>query len=208
MRISKTLCFVFTFCKKVATGCNVATALWGSHMLDAAIDEIRELIEQAQNAPENEERIRRVLRQDRIGRLMQRMAKQFGRRHGLYLASRCFTLEQLAARTRSKTVRSRIERGAFNITAHAFFYCDRSGRPAAIAAHLYDWPNAGPEIETSCLTLGLRYEAVIDFPSWWYPGKTQLVLYTAQRERRATIPHQPNLPFPQDGIPQDGGYGY
>ena len=40
-------------------------------------------------------------------------------------------------------------------------------------------------MEAVCIELGLRYEEIIDFPSWWYPGQTTLLLYTPLADQQA-----------------------
>jgi hypothetical protein len=58
---------------------------------------------------------------------------------------------------------------------HPYFY-RRHRKAAAVAAHLYGMPNCRRECETLAATFGLLFE-VPDFPSWWNPGATTLVVY-------------------------------
>jgi hypothetical protein len=58
---------------------------------------------------------------------------------------------------------------------HPYWYrCSR--KAAAIAAHLYGMPGCLKQCETVAARFGLTFE-VPDFPSWWNPGGTTLVLY-------------------------------
>ena len=58
---------------------------------------------------------------------------------------------------------------------HPYYY--RRGRhAAAIAAHLYGWPHVRERCEATARQHGLVLE-VPDFPSWWFPGQTTLVVY-------------------------------
>jgi hypothetical protein len=154
--------------------------------------EIKELIKEGQAV--DERRLDRRHRQDKIARLQREAAEAFGRKHGWKIASRCFTLQQLAGRRKD---RRSWRPGKFSITAHATFYRDVQGRPAAIAAHLYEWPESGPEIEVACEALGLHYEAPADSTSWYFPGVTQLIIYTRlEPPRRGQL----NLPFAPAGL--------
>jgi hypothetical protein len=109
-----------------------------------------------------------------------RLAEEFGRRHGWRLSDSCFTLYQLGRRL------SKYDHliDTFSLTDHPFFYRETTKpyRPAALAVHLYDWcPKKESEVVELCKHYGLIREVVRDFPSWWYPGWTQLVLYTPQK---------------------------
>jgi hypothetical protein len=60
---------------------------------------------------------------------------------------------------------------------HPFWY--RRGRNvAAIATHLYAWPHVRPQCQMVANRFGLAVEAP-DFPSWYSPGGTTLVVYSA-----------------------------
>jgi hypothetical protein len=114
---------------------------------------------------------------DRIGQIRETLAEEFGCRKGWIWSRRPFTLSQRARR--SNHARRQGPQDAARIIDHTHFYREakRPYLPAALVSHLYDWPEVDPAVEHACHRLGLRYEAVIDFPSWWYPGRTQIVLY-------------------------------
>jgi hypothetical protein len=64
---------------------------------------------------------------------------------------------------------------------HGYFYRADDGRPAALAVHLYD---AEPEkVTTWAAEHGLQATFPTDFPSWWYPGWTTLVVYQRAKAR-------------------------
>ena len=56
------------------------------------------------------------------------------------------------------------------------YYFKRDRQAAAIAAHLYNFPECKEECEFVAREFGVRFE-VPEFPSWHYPGGTKLVLY-------------------------------
>jgi hypothetical protein len=62
---------------------------------------------------------------------------------------------------------------------HPFYYREpnRPWRPAAIATHLYDWPSYRDKVADLARRFDISAEPVSDFPSWWFPGWTTLVLY-------------------------------
>jgi hypothetical protein len=109
--------------------------------------------------------------------LQQRLAVDFGRMHGWRLSDQPFTAETLA--------RGGVHDGSSErrydptFCDHPYWY--RSSRHArAIAAHLYDIDIGRAvrraEIPTWAEEHGLR-ASFPDYPSWWYPGRTTLVLY-------------------------------
>ena len=153
-----------------------------------AVEEIRELLKAPTYEPPGPVRdIYESLREDRKYRLMRDVAREFGRLRGWTLARKTFSLVELAGRTDQ-------EKLAFTTTTrvldHAFHYRENRApyRPAGIAVHLYEWPDVGPDVEAICFELGVHYEAILNFPSWWYPGVTQLVLYTPGRREGEVTP--------------------
>jgi hypothetical protein len=61
---------------------------------------------------------------------------------------------------------------------HAYFY-RVNGRPVAIVAHPYMHdPGVRSECEHWAHDNGVLISFPTDFPSWWYPGHSTLVLYT------------------------------
>ncbi len=108
----------------------------------------------------------------------QGLATAFGQLHGWALSPTRFTLTQLAQQSNQR--RHRYVDDPNGVMDHPYYYREtqRPYRPAGLAAHLYNWPYCGPHVEFYCLKIGLRYESIIDFPSWWVPGQTTLILYT------------------------------
>jgi len=160
---------------------------------------IAELVRQIDLLIGQSERTKHQFKKERLRRHIQDLtrhaAAEFGRLHRWHLSAQPFLLSELA--TRSTDLQ--IIRQLFD---HAYYYRDSSGRPVAIAAHLYDWPEIGPDVEIFCEKAGLRYDAPADYPSWWYPGWTQLVIYTRpskRRRRRPSAKGQLELPFPISG---------
>jgi hypothetical protein len=133
--------------------------------------------------------------QAEISTLTRQAAVEFGRMRGWVLARHPFTLAELAGQADRHVPRS--------VCDHPFYYRDQRGRPAAIAVHLYEWPDIGPDVEAVCDELGLRYEAPSDLvASWWYPGEAQVVIYTPRsKPRRKTrrAGSQLTLSFPAGG---------
>ena len=109
-----------------------------------------------------------------MAELQQRLAVDFGRRHGWMWSERPFTAETLA---RGGVWDSSGRAGAYDSTFcdHPYGYrVDRRAR--ALVAHLYD---GGPDkILTWAAARGLQ-ASFPDYPSWWYPGQTTLVLYVS-----------------------------
>ena len=131
----------------------------------------------------------------RIKDLTGKAAAEFGRLRHWRLTGEPFTVGALAGLPAEVQVPRRF-------LDHPYYYRDWRGRPVAIAVHLYDWPEVGPEVEEICERVGLHYEAPVHPPSWWYPGRTQLVLYTMaarRRKCRRSSPLQLVLPF-KDGL--------
>lgn len=117
--------------------------------------------------------------------LQRGLAEEFGRRHGWRLLRRCrFQLGQLARRSNHVTKQEAWQPvyGKWPLTDHAYYYreIERPWRPAAIAAHVYDgaYEPRQEEIAAFAAEHGLSARVVDGFPSWWFPGRTVLVLYT------------------------------
>jgi hypothetical protein len=56
------------------------------------------------------------------------------------------------------------------------YYFKRNRKAAAIAAHLYNYPDCKEQCISVARAFDVTFEAP-DFPSWWFPGGTTLVLY-------------------------------
>ncbi len=103
-------------------------------------------------------------------------AVAFGGRFGWRVSDGFFTIDQL-------------RRGAPNIEGvddhwprafadHADFYSFADGRPAAVVGHLYALVPA--EIRAWARSCGLQV-AFPAYTSWYYPGRTTLVVYWSAR---------------------------
>lgn len=58
---------------------------------------------------------------------------------------------------------------------HSYFFRDSDGRASAIVAHLYNCDMDDVRKYAESVNLSVDFP---DFPSWWYPGATTLVVYT------------------------------
>lgn len=106
------------------------------------------------------------------------LAIEFGKEHGWTLAEKPFGRLALI-RGAMHSFGSGRNDWLFDDLPHEFFdhaYFYRANRRAvAIAAHLYGF---NPErLDQFCQTNALKWETP-DFPSWWFPGQTTLVVFT------------------------------
>ena len=108
----------------------------------------------------------------------QRLAVLFGERHGWRLSKSDFSHSVLA------------RRGLFNgrgyhdpwpreLVDHGYFY-RKDRKAAAVAAHLYGTFDAAKrqDTEATAALYGLRVTWPEDFPSWYLPGRTTLIVCT------------------------------
>jgi len=107
------------------------------------------------------------------------MASAFGAQHGLVRTSRAFSIEALRdGRKQGRYSHIRAEWPVQRVD-HAEFYRTPDWRVAAVVAHRY---GLNDDTRQRCAAWaarhGLQAAFPTDFPSWWYPGWTQLVLYT------------------------------
>jgi hypothetical protein len=70
---------------------------------------------------------------------------------------------------------------------HSYYY-RRDRKAAAITAHLYGFPSIRAACEKLAAEFGLEFE-VPDFPSWWNPGATTLVVYVGPAGRLVDLSH-------------------
>jgi hypothetical protein len=91
------------------------------------------------------------------------------------LGGRSFNCQSLRERKKRKSC------GVWDIDGyymdHPYFYKDHEDRAAAIIAHSYNMPEIKPDAEK----FAKEKELIIsypDFPSWYYPGWTQIIQYT------------------------------
>jgi hypothetical protein len=133
--------------------------------------EIRALI----TKPKGESRSAEARRNLQLKALQHHLAVEFGRIHGWTPARHDFTLECLAWRGLHSGSRHWLA-GNSDTLDHPFFY--RLGRrAAAIAAHLYDHSTGEWRAElTAWAATHHLASSFPDFPSWWFPSWTTLVL--------------------------------
>lgn len=117
------------------------------------------------------------------------LAVEFGRRRGWLLAQRGFGIKTLAARKVWTTVSEGFgyfrdheyaidgtEAGDYyRCIDHSYCYRDKNRRAIAMAVHLYDLEKK--KIEKFAAKYNLVAEFPEDFPSWWYPGHTHLIVF-------------------------------
>ena len=111
--------------------------------------------------------------------LQQRLAVLFGAGHGWTLSRSDFSPTVLARRGLFDGRGNFVDPWPRELVDHPFFY--RKNRMAsAVAAHLYGTFDAAKRQDIAALaeTKGLQTAWPDDFPSWWLPGRTTLVVYT------------------------------
>jgi hypothetical protein len=110
-----------------------------------------------------------------------RLATDFGAARGWRLSDARFTLRVIAEGKQHDGGRlfdryRNPNAGDFHDNFDHPYYYRNNRRAAAIAAHLYNYPGNRLACERLAGAFGLRFE-VPDFPSWWNPGSTTLVVY-------------------------------
>lgn len=161
--------------------------------LDDLHGELSRLVAAQRNTESNDrERYRITRKQDRvheqIGEVQDEMADLFAERHGLRRTRKIFSLRVLAERKVHAGNRHEDHRdfaltlrGSFtgsSMIDHPYYFRDEDNRAAALAVHLYGVPDG---IEEAAEEAGLDV-SFPNFPTWWCPGGTQLVVYTPKRE--------------------------
>jgi hypothetical protein len=142
--------------------------------INGVAQQIAKLIDGMGNeGPEAEARWRKA------GVLKRRLARAFATLRRWEKSATAFTIETLDAR--GTEIDLLCERGGRSYLDHASYY--RVGRnAAAIVAHLYGCGvERRAEVEVWAAEHGLRATFPTDFPSWYYPGKTTLVVYEPMR---------------------------
>jgi hypothetical protein len=104
------------------------------------------------------------------------LAVAFGHRHGWTLSHSEFTLRCLARRAHHDPYG--LFQGNADALDHPYFYRAQR-RAAAIAVHLYRGAGdtAEDQVTAWAASHGLAASFPTDFPSWWFPGWTRLVVY-------------------------------
>jgi len=114
-----------------------------------------------------------------------RLAVLFGQSRGWRLSRSAFSPTVLARNGLFDGRGYHFEYWPRELVDHGYFY--RKNRLAiGVASHLYgDFHEAKrQEIEALAAHYGLKAEWPEDFPSWWVPGGTRLVVYTALVDRK------------------------
>jgi hypothetical protein len=147
------------------------------NLLISAMADKRALIAETRTVP------RLNARQQELRTLQQRLAVLFGAIHGWTLSRSDFTSAVLARRGLFDGRGRHADPWPRDLVDHPFFY--RKDRVAsAVAAHLYGTFDAARRQDIAALAAlkGLHATWPEDFPSWWLPGRTTLVVYTALAE--------------------------
>lgn len=142
-------------------------------ILISAIADKRAMIAETKSVPRLN-----ALQQD-LRTLQQRLAVLFGATRGWTLSRSDFTAAVLARRGLFDGRGTCADPWPRELIDHPFYY--RKDRMAsAVAAHLYGTFDATKRQNIAALAelKGLRATWPEDFPSWWLPGRTTLVVYT------------------------------
>ena len=144
-------------------------------------DEIATL---ASAVTEFQEKLREEKRYPRISALQQdlhatrqRLAVVFGERHGWHLSRSDFSPSVLARRGLFNGRGYNVDPWPRALVDHGYFY-RKDRKAAAVAAHLYGTFDAAKrqDTEDTAALYGLRVNWPEDFPSWYLPGRTTLVV--------------------------------
>ena len=141
--------------------------------LASAVTEFQEKIRDAKGYP----RIN-ALQQD-LQATRQRLAVLFGERHGWHLSKSAFSPSVLARRGLFNGRGYHVDPWPRELVDHGYFY-RRDRKAAAVAAHLYGTFDAAKRQDTEATAAlhGLRATWPEDFPSWYLPGRTTLIVCT------------------------------
>ena len=141
--------------------------------LASAVTEFQEKIRDAKGYP----RIN-ALQQD-LQATRQRLAVLFGERHGWQLTRSGFSPSVLARRGLFNGRGYHVDPWPRELVDHGYFY-RKDRKAAAVAAHLYGTFDAAKrqDTEATAALYGLRVTWPEDFPSWYLPGRTTLIVCT------------------------------
>jgi hypothetical protein len=146
-------------------------------------DEIAAL---ASAVTEYQEKLREVKGYPRINALQQglqatrqRLAVLFGERHSWNLSRSDFSPSVLARRGLFNGRGYHVDPWPRELVDHGYFY-RKDWKAAAVAAHLYGTFDAAKrqDTEATAALYGLRVTWPEDFPSWYLPGRTTLIVCT------------------------------
>jgi len=161
------------------------TAPWNDH-----ISSLAATIAALAPPPTRESWAKADVRWAQIRSLQFQLAVEFGHRHGWLLTDKEFSLRTLARNGICDDGTGLETAAALNVIDHPFWY--RSNRRArALAVHLYNATGRHSDIMAWAAFNDLR-ASFPDFPSWWYPGWTTLVVYEPAGSRSICSPSQQN----------------
>jgi len=149
----------------------------------ASDDEVAAL---ARGVTEYQERLREAKGYPRINALQQdqqatrqRLAVLFGKRHGWRLSRSDFSPSVLARRGAFNGRGNHFDQWPRALVDHGYFY-RKDRKAAAVASHLYGDFDAAKrqDTEATAALYGLRVTWPEDFPSWYLPGRTTLIVCT------------------------------
>ena len=141
--------------------------------LASAVTEFQEKIRDAKGYP----RINAL--QQNLQATRQRLAVLFGERHGWHLSKSAFSPSVLARRGLFNGRGYHVDPWPHELVDHGYFY-RKDRMAAAVAAHLYGTFDAAKrqDTEATAALYGLRVTWPEDFPSWYLPGRTTLIICT------------------------------
>ena len=141
--------------------------------LATAVTEFQEKLRDAKRYP----RIH-ALQQD-LQATRQRLALLFGERHSWQLTGSGFSPSVLARRGLLNGRGNHVDPWPRELVDHGYFY-RKDRKAAAVAAHLYGDFDAAKRhhTEATASLYGLRVTWPEDFPSWYLPGRTTLIICT------------------------------
>jgi len=136
-----------------------------------AVTEFQEKLRDAKRYPRSN-----ALQQD-LHATRQRLAVVFGERHGWHLSRSDFSPSVLARRGLFNGRGYNVDPWPRALVDHGYFY-RKDRKAAAVAAHLYGTFDAAKrqDTEDTAALYGLRVNWPEDFPSWYLPGRTTLVV--------------------------------
>ena len=113
----------------------------------------------------------------------QRLAMLFGERHGWRLSKSDFSPSVLARCGLFNGRGYHVDPWPHELVDHGYFY-RKDRKAAAVAAHLYGTFDAAKrqDTEATAALYGLRVTWPEDFPSWYLPGRTTLIVCTPLAE--------------------------
>ena len=146
-------------------------------VLASAVTDDQEKLRDAKGYPQIN-----ALQQD-LQATRQRLAVLFGERHGWHLSKSAFSPSVLARGGLFNGRGYHVDPWPRELVDHGYFY-GKDRKAAAVAAHLYGTFDAAKrqDTEATAALYGLRVTWPEDFPSWYLPGRTTLIVCTPLAE--------------------------